>query len=555
MLTSPLLLPPVQKHGVLVCVPFGQDAAMIGRVLAAAGIQCTVCMQVAELLEQINRGADALLVGEEVVTGPALDELAAAIASQPTWSNLPVLLLSRSGAGSLEVQQAAITRLGDVTLVERPVRTLALVTTVRAALRSRQRQYQMHDADRRKDEFLAILSHELRNPLAPIKNAIAILGQKNLQEESADLPALRGIVERQVVHLTRLVDDLLDVARITSGKVILKKSSVALPLVIRHAIELATQGLLAKNHQLVLCPAKPPDVLLDADPARLVQSIANLLSNAAKFTPAGGSITLHMSADPASGELKLRVQDNGIGLASESLSRIFELFAQAPLPGEPTTGLGIGLSLAQQFAQLHGGTLDASSPGLGQGSTFSLCLPVVLPVGVSNHSPLHCPADVPQEQPAVTAIESLETSAVPQLPQKVESDSAHTVQRTRVLVVDDNPDAANTLNMLLDLDGFAVTTVYDGAQAVAAVDVCTPDIVVMDIGMPQMDGYEAARQMRQRHGRDSLLLIALTGWGQASDIDRAMAAGFDYHMVKPVDYEQLLQCFGGSVQRLAHSVA
>ena len=358
-----------KDHRILVCAPWGQDAALIDQVLADAGIQSTVCPHACDMLEQLKQETDALLVGEEAITGIALHDLAAAIASQPVWSSLPVLLPSRSSARSLELLHE-LAQLGHAMLVEQPVHALALVTAVQSALRFRQRQYQIRDAEQRKDEFLAALAHELRNPLAPIKNAMAILGQLNFPQDAADLPALQRIVERQALHLTRLVDDLLDVARITTGKVVLKKSAVALPSVIRHAVELSIEALQAKNHQLVMRPARPPEVLLDADPERLVQSLANVLANAAKFTPAGGCIMLHTSADPQTGELSLVVQDNGIGMTSKSLSRIFEIFAQTLVPGEAPAGLGIGLSLAQRFTQMHGGTLHASSDGLGKGSTF-----------------------------------------------------------------------------------------------------------------------------------------------------------------------------------------
>jgi CheY-like chemotaxis protein/nitrogen-specific signal transduction histidine kinase len=402
-----------------------------------------------------------------------------------------------------------VEHLGNVTLVERPVRTIALITATRSAVRARERQYQVRDADKRKDEFLATLAHELRNPLAPIRTSMGIL--KHLHPDSGQVTQLRQVVDRQVDHLTRLVDDLLDVARITSGKVALKKGRITLHSVINHAVEISASAMESKQHRLEVRAPDTPHVL-DADHARLVQSVANLLVNAAKFTPAGGHIVLR--ADVAGPVATFRVKDNGIGLEPSSLAKIFELFAQTPVPGEAPTGLGIGLSLAKQFAEMHGGSLQARSEGLGRGSEFVLELPVVL----EGEQP---------ESPAQAGAAALAANA------------------RKILVVDDNVDAANTLEALLGMDGFTVTTAYDGVAAVAAAGTGRPDVVVMDIGMPGMNGYDAARLIRQQPGNEKVILIALTGWGQSTDKTRASLAGFDHHLVKPVDYDRLMSCLAG----------
>jgi len=321
---------------------------------------------------------------------------------------------------------------------------------------------------------------------------------------------LRQVVNRQVTHLTRLVDDLLDVARITSSKVVLKKSNILLKAVVRHALEISSSGMEAKNHRIEVIEPETPYVL-DVDHARLVQSVANLLVNAAKFTPANGHIVLEITVE--ANTVTFSAKDNGIGLEPASIDRIFELFAQTPVPGEAPTGLGIGLSLAKQFAEMHGGVLRASSDGLGKGSEFVLALPVVL-------------QGVLPAEPEVT----------PQLEMP---------GSRKILVVDDNLDAANTLEALLGMDGFEVTTVYNGVAAVASAKTFKPDVVVMDIGMSGMDGYDAARMIRQEPGSEKMVLIALTGWGQSSDIQRAIQAGFNYHLVKPVDYETLMKCLQG----------
>jgi signal transduction histidine kinase/BarA-like signal transduction histidine kinase len=496
------------EQRIVICAPTGQDAVLAKKVFASEGIDSVVCCDVVRVLEELSNGVGALLLVEEAVRGHAMTSLVEYVASQPTWSDLPIVLLTRSGADSLDVQRA-VKQLGNVTLLERPVRTIALIAVTRAVMRARKRQYQVRDADQRKDEFLATLAHELRNPLAPIQTAMGILA--HVHPDSARVTQVRDVVNRQVKHLTRLVDDLLDVARITRGKVVLKKETISLQSVVNHAVEISCSSINAKNHRLdVQFPVE--DHLIDADHARLVQSVANLLVNAAKYTPAGGDIT--MWAGVEGDTLTFAVRDSGIGLARESLASIFDLFAQTPVVGEAPTGLGIGLSLARQFAEMHGGALNASSDGLGCGSEFVLTLPVVL----AN--------EARKSLPVVAA------AAGPVAP----------LSPKRILVVDDNVDAADTLEALLDMDGFEVTTAYDGLAAVAAAASTLPDVVVMDIGMPGLDGYEAAREIRQQPRGKNVVLIALTGWGQATDKQRASHAGFDHHLVKPVDYSRLLAC-------------
>jgi signal transduction histidine kinase/ActR/RegA family two-component response regulator len=509
------------ERRIVICTPTGQDATLTSRVFRSVDIGSMVCRDAGELLEQLPRGAGALLLAEEVISGAAMRPLAEYVESQPTWSDIPILLLTRSGADSLDVRRA-VDRLGNVTLLERPVRTIALISAARSAIRARERQYQVRDADQRKDEFLATLAHELRNPLAPIRTSMGIL--KHLHPDSDPVTRLRNVVDRQVTHLTRLVDDLLDVARITSGKVVLKKDRITLRSVVNHAVEISSSTMEAKGHQLdVDEPAH--EYLLNADHARLVQSVANLLVNAAKFTPTGGHIVLATRVEGDT--VTFSVRDDGIGLEPASLTRIFDLFAQTPVPGEAPTGLGIGLSLARQFAEMHGGKLHAVSDGLGCGSEFVLTLPVVVE---QKQSPSG--EEVTVLAPAISG------------------------RLRKVLVVDDNVDAADTLGALLGMDGFAVSTVYDGVAALAQVRAAAPDTVIMDIGMPGMDGYDAARRIRQQPGGENILLIALTGWGQANDRKRASDAGFDHHLVKPVDYDMLMSCLqasaaAGDTQRFA----
>ncbi len=495
------------ERRIVICAPTGQDASLTAKVFESVGLDCVITASPADLLEQLSRGAGALLLVEEAISGMALRPLGEYVTAQPTWSDIPILLLTRSGADSVDVQRA-VENLGNVTLLERPVRTIALIAAARTAIRARERQYQVRDADQRKDEFLATLAHELRNPLAPIRTSMGIL--QHLHPDSVQVTQLRSVVNRQVTHLTRLVDDLLDVARITSGKVVLKTGHISLQSVINHAVEISGSAMDNKGHRLEVIPLETDHVLV-ADHARLVQSVANLLVNAAKFTPAGGHIVL--AADVSANTVTFRVRDNGIGLEAASIARIFELFAQTPVPGEAPTGLGIGLSLARQFAEMHGGTLHATSAGLGKGSEFVLTLPVV----------------VEETLPSVQQ-------------EKMDSEMMKELTTRKILVVDDNVDAADTLEALLGMDGFDVKAVYDGVAAVEAAERIRPDIIVMDIGMPGMDGYDAARMIRQQQGGKDMTLIALTGWGQTADKDRAGQAGFDHHLVKPVDYDQLMKC-------------
>src|SRR6476661_2476338 len=385
----------------------GHDAHLAERVLQSAGIEATVCATPASLAEEFDRGLGALLVAEETLGEAMLGVLGQALEQQPQWSDLPVLVLAKRGADSLDAQRA-VEHLGNVTMLERPVRTLSLVSAARSALRARERQYEMRALNQRKDEFLATLAHELRNPLAPIRNATAIMQRLH---PSPQVTSLVGMVDRQVSHLTRLVDDLLDVARITSGKLELQVSPTTARRVALHALEIAQASLDAKGHAVSLDhPAG--ELVLHADHVRLVQAVANLLVNSAKFTPPSGKVTLQVRSEGA--DVAFVVRDTGSGLAPADLERIFEMFEQTRTVGEPTGGLGLGLHLTRAFAQLHGGNVVAHSDGPGQGSEFVLRVPAATPAAsepVHDNTAAHAPV----------------TSA------------------RKVLVVDDNVDAAMTL--------------------------------------------------------------------------------------------------------------
>jgi signal transduction histidine kinase/CheY-like chemotaxis protein len=360
----------------------------------------------------------------------------------------------------------------------------------------------LREADRRKDEFLATLAHELRNPLAPIRNSLQIL--KMQQVDPATAQQSRDVMERQVQHMVRLVDDLLDVSRVMRGKVELRKEPVELATIVARAVETAQSLIDAQGHRLDI--SLPSESLrLDADLIRLAQVFGNLLTNAAKYTQANGHIWL--TAHREGNQAVLRIRDNGIGLAPDVLPHVFELFVQADHSSTKAQGgLGIGLTIVKNLVELHGGSASVRSEGLGKGCEFEVRLPLLLATG---------------RQPQLAP-----TAAVHQRP----TSSGH-----RLLVVDDNRDAATSLAMLLRLEGHEVQTAHDGMSALELAKSYGPELILLDIGMPGMDGYEVARRIRQQPKLENVVLAALTGWGQEGDRQRTAEAGFDHHLVKPVE--------------------
>ena len=361
----------------------------------------------------------------------------------------------------------------------------------------------LRDADRRKDEFLATLAHELRNPLAPLRTSLHIL---RMDVGEADRHRLHAVMERQVTQLVRLVDDLLEVSRITRGKIALHKERVAVADIVDQAVETSRPLLDAAHHQLELHLPQEP-LHLDADPVRLAQVLSNLLNNAAKYTEPGGRIVL--SARREGSDIALRVRDNGAGIPPEQLDHVFDLFSQADRTlHRAQGGLGIGLTLVRQLVELHGGSVSAHSAGVGHGS----CFEVRLPTGAADDGTTTAPA----RSPAMAA------------------------QRCGVLVVDDNREHTDALAMFLRIAGHDVRGVYDAAHALAEVATFAPDAVLLDVGLPDMDGFDLCRRLRAQAGGEDRVLVAITGWGQADDRRRSHEAGFDAHLVKPVDPDALL---------------
>ena len=374
----------------------------------------------------------------------------------------------------------------------------------------------LKEADRHKDEFLAMLAHELRNPLAPIHNAVRLMHRQELADPQ--LVWSRDVIGRQLAHLTRLVDDLLDVSRITRGKINLNKEVLELGDLVVRTVETVQPLIDERGHTLTV--AVPPSSLtVLGDPTRLSQALGNVLTNAAKYTERGGQIEL--SARQLGAEVEIRVRDDGIGIPPDLMPRIFNLFTQLDRSSGPSqSGLGIGLALVQRLIEMHGGSVAAHSEGPGQGSEFVIRLPTYIREKLKS--------ELTSQQPSV-----LEQSMM-------NAEGAARTQR-RILVADDNNDALESLATLLQLSGHEVYTAANGAVALESAEQHRPEVVLLDIGMPKLDGYEVARRIRSQPWGQRITLVALTGWGQDSDRRRSQEAGFDSHLVKPLDLDKLTE--------------
>jgi len=511
------------EYRVLLLPATRRDAEVSEALLHRAGLQCTVCADAKMLAVEVQASVGVLLLTDHAFHDRDIEGLLTLLAEQPPWSDIPSVLLCRTGHGS-GIAEHIIAGLRNVTVLERPASIRNLVSSLKAALRARARQYQMRaqfdnlgaseaalkkvseallDTNRRKDEFLAMLAHELRNPLAPIQTASEVLARQIADPQQQKLVSL---VKRQCTHLTRLVDDLLDMSRITKGRIELRLAPVEVGALIAQARETVEPLMRGKGHTFLVTSDTGP-LYVKGDHARLVQSVGNILTNAAKYTDPSGEIRLSVQA--MADKVIITVADNGVGISPDLLPRLFDLFVQGDRSlARSQGGLGIGLSVVKRLIGMHGGRVTAYSEGPGHGSTFKICLPLI---------------EAPAVQPPVAA--------------------AKRNPGKRILVVDDNEDAANSLASILELEGHRIDVVYTGSDALERAQAIAPEVILLDVGLPDISGYDVARRLRP------LLLttqiVALTGYGHADDIRRAGDAGFDAHIIKPVDFDKLTQILGG----------
>ena len=499
---------------VVVLAPTPRDGDVTRRLLAAAGIDTVIGGGWRQAQTLLAEGAGALMITDSTFAEPGFGLLAGVLERQPAWSNLPVLALCRRGQDAPLLRDA---RLRNLMLLDRPASTAAVVSAVRSALRGRRWQYQIRDqieslllaegslreADRRKDEFLATLAHELRNPLAPLRTGLQLLSGPGI-----DADRQRGITDmmnRQMKQLLRLIDDLLEISRISTGKLVLQREPLDLRRVVEMALEACEPVIKRGGHQLTV-EVPDEEVCVDGDPARLAQSLSNLLHNAAKYTPDGGQITVRLAR--RGDEAVISVQDSGVGLPPEMIGRVFDMFAQVNRTlARSQGGLGIGLALVRSLVGMHGGRVLAESPGPGHGSTFA----IELPLATQESAP--APLD--------------------------ETTAREPEQPLRILVVDDNEDAASSLAMLLSLSGHQVEVANSGPAALSMAVRLLPQVVFCDLGMPGMDGHQLAARFRKDPRLASTRLVALTGWGSEEDKRRSRASGFDEHLTKPASLQAL----------------
>jgi signal transduction histidine kinase len=493
---------------VLLVAPTGRDAPLAASVLRAAQVEVVVCPDLGNVVAQLEHGAGALLVAQEGLERAGALLLARWMAHQPPWSDLPVVVFT-SASSPLDPSEglSRLAPLGNVTLLERPLRRSTLISVVRSAIRARRRQYAARDVlvareqdVAARDRFLAMLGHELRNPLAAITMALEVI------ERGAPSPERQfEIVRRQSRQLSRIVDDLLDVARVTSGKIAVHRVPVELSGLVARGIEAFQRQAAKSGIDLSFTPPRGALPVV-GDPVRLEQVLANVLGNALKYTPPGGHVSVAL--EEVGRKAVLRVRDDGSGIAPDQLRRVFEMFAQVDATLDRSRGgLGLGLTVARTLVSMHGGTIEASSEGVGKGSTFVVTLPLAAGGAELAH---------PAASPAASR------------------------RPRRVLVVEDGDDNRETLKAALEQLGHEVLVSADGVTGAESAIQQAPEVVLVDIGLPGLDGYEVARLVRAARG-PHVLLVALTGYGQPEDRRAALAAGFDVHLTKPVALDALAE--------------
>ena len=514
-----------QSMRILILPPTRKDGEVTSKLLAAAGIACEVCRNPQELANEIRQGAGALIITERIAASNGVEEVVAALATQETWSDLPIIMLLHSAATSPATSRL-FSSFTNLTLLERPAPTYAVMSAVQSALRARRRQYEIQRlleseqaariegerANRMKDEFLATLSHELRTPLSAISGWVQLL--KMNPADAQRVTEAVEVIDRNVRVQTQLIEDLLDMSRIISGKIRLDVQSIEISAVIAAAIEAVLPAVEAKEIRLEN-DIDPGVGVVSGDFGRLQQILWNLLTNAVKYTPKHGRI--HVQAKSANSHVEVSVSDSGEGIPPEFLPHLFERFSQAD--GSITRrhgGLGLGLSIVKHLVELHGGTVQADSAGIGKGSTFVISLPLRV-------------AKAPE---SLTPHSRLSNSTMALFTQQEK------LRGIRVLVIDDEPDAREFVKRLL-ADAKAIPIVASAAsEGLHLLEEQAPDVIVSDIGMPEQDGYEFIRQVRERAIR--IPAIALTAFARSEDRIRSIEAGYQAHLPKPVEPAELL---------------
>ncbi|HEY1287448.1 MAG TPA: hybrid sensor histidine kinase/response regulator [Burkholderiales bacterium] len=484
--------------------PNAADAELAVRLLEETGVAARAFASVRDLAGALDDTVGCLILVEEALLAEDIPALREAVAGLPAWRDLPLILVSRDVGALGAVAADAFPDSGNVTLLGRPLNAHTLVSAVQVALRATARQREVRDliaqreqAVKARDEFLAMLAHELRNPLAPMSNALHIMRMLKTDDPAA-LKSIE-ILERQVGHVVRMVDDLMDVARLERGKVVLKKERLDLNRVVSSAVESCLQAAQARGHHVSVrfgTDALP----VDGDAVRLEQIVCNLVNNAAKFTIRPDEILVKTSVE--AGSALVAVEDRGVGFPADSAERLFDPFLQVnPTLERSAGGLGMGLTIVRRLVELHGGSVHAASAGPDKGSRFTVRIPLA-----SGVAPVHAHPERPPARP----------------------------RRRRVVVVEDNPDIRETLRMLLHLWGHEVAMASDGRSGVDRVLQERPDVALIDVGLPGMNGYEVARAIRKSIPEGAIRLIAVTGYGQPSDREAALNAGFDTHLLKPI---------------------
>ena len=498
------------KPGVALLVsPNAVDAELAVGFLREQGIEARAFRGVLEVLPVLDETAGCLVLIEEALVPDTLPSLSARLREMPAWCDLPVIIVSSNVSELARLFHEAFPESGNVTLLERPLNPYTLTSAVQVALRAAARQRKVGElleqraqAVKLRDEFLAMLAHELRNPLAPMRNALHIMRLSKV--DPAILRSSVDMLDRQVLYIVRMLDDLMDVARLERGKIVLKKERLDLNRIVGASVDTCLASAQQRGHRILVdfyAKALP----VDADQVRIEQIVGNLINNAVKFTPTPGEIRVQTSMEAA--EALIVVQDNGVGFDPNSAEKLFEPFLQVNPTLERTIGgLGMGLTIVRRLAQLHGGSVVASSQGSGRGARFV----VRIPLATANAD-----RDLQHSQP---------------MPQ---------TRRYRIAVIEDNADIRETLRLLLGIWGHEVELASDGPTGVECVLRQRPEVALIDIGLPGMNGYEVARAIRREIPNGTIKLIAVTGYGQPSDHETAMQAGFDKHLLKPVEPQML----------------